>query len=386
MCTGPLKKICHWGPLTALGIIKSVSFMTIHCSSMWWPPAESVGGFLNTAVFISFSALTLYNFLSAIYEGPGFLPFHWKPAVLEDAEFLQFCNTCDGYKAPRSHHCRKCGRCVLKMDHHCPWINNCVGHYNHAHFTAFLFWAVCGCLQASVVLTCSLYVALNRVWYLYYGDGRQHMVHLTVSTLAFCVFCLGLAIGVVLAVGMLLFFQVRAVVRNQTGIEDWIVEKARHRREGTNSKFIFPYNLGWKENFKQVINLSCTPVGDGVVWPVVEGCDQYTLTREQKEQKSEKRYRTRTYTALENYSGSWIPVTKGWRVLCHPPFTDECRISLRKGDTILVTRWRRYWLFGEKLQAQETSSSRRERGWFPRPCVVELIEGVPNYDLDDKTK
>jgi hypothetical protein len=35
------------------------------------------------------------------------------------------------------------------------------------------------------------------------------MVVLSVYALVFCVFCLGLSIGVVLAVGMLLYFQVR---------------------------------------------------------------------------------------------------------------------------------------------------------------------------------
>jgi hypothetical protein len=28
----------------------------------------------------------------------------------------------------------------------------------------------------------------------------------------------------------------------------------------------------------QVLNWTCDPVGDGLTWPVVKGCDQYTLT------------------------------------------------------------------------------------------------------------
>ena len=27
-----------------------------------------------------------------------------------DEQYLQYCNFCEGFKAPRSHHCRKCNR------------------------------------------------------------------------------------------------------------------------------------------------------------------------------------------------------------------------------------------------------------------------------------
>lgn len=76
----------------------------------------------------------------------------------------------------------------------------------------------------------------------------------------------------------MIVLQVRAIVRNRTGIEDWIVEKAEHRRKSTKEVFVYPYNLGFWTNVKQVINLNCTPVGDGINWPVLKGCDQYTLT------------------------------------------------------------------------------------------------------------
>lgn len=92
------------------------------------------------------------------------------------------------------------------MDHHCPWINNCVGWGNQAHFTAFLTFTVLGCIHASIILGCSLYKALYRMHYLYYQRGS--IVYLGLYGTVFCVFSLGLAIGAVIAVGMLLFFQV----------------------------------------------------------------------------------------------------------------------------------------------------------------------------------
>ncbi|XP_044260016.1 palmitoyltransferase ZDHHC6 isoform X1 [Tribolium madens] len=388
MCYGPFARICHWGPLTALGIIKLVTGMTIHCSGMWWPPARSLGGFLNSLVFISCSGFTLYNFLSSMYHGPGYLPQNWKPVNEGDCEYLQWCGVCQGYKAPRSHHCRKCGRCVLKMDHHCPWINNCVGWGNHAHFASFLAFATLGCLHASIILGCSLFRALNRVHYLYYGSGKEPIVHLGLYGIILCVLALGFTIGVVIAVGMLLFFQIRAILRNRTGIEDWIMEKANYRRKSRNEKFIFPYDLGVWQNIRQVVNFSCQPIGDGIFWPVVDSCDQFTLTREQIEQKTEKRQRTKLYKIIHPASGSWVPITQGLKVCCCPPCTDEARIKLELGDTVSVTRWRKYWLFGEKIQdlPQDEESLCRIRGWFPRRCAVEVIDGSEQSVKDKKIK
>ncbi|KAK5650884.1 hypothetical protein RI129_001913 [Pyrocoelia pectoralis] len=370
MCFGPFSRICHWGPLTALSIIKLITGVTIYCGSMWWP-ATTWGGLFNISFFMCMSGLTLYNFMSSMFHGPGYLPLSWRPLKSDDWEHLQWCGVCQGYKAPRSHHCRKCGRCVLKMDHHCPWINNCVGWGNHAHFTAFLFFAVVGCGHASFILSISLYRGIFRASYIY------HNVHLSLYGLILCVFALGLAVGVVLAVGMLLGLQLRAIIRNRTGIEDWILEKAIFRRKDSKDLFVFPYHLGLWSNIRQVLNLSCEPVGDGIYWKVAEGCDQFTLTKEQMAQKTEKRHRTKLYNILYPASGAWFPITKGLRVCISIPCTDEPRIKLKRGDVVIVTRWRKHWLFGEKVQPQLADTEQsiaRVRGWFPRKCAVELVD------------
>ncbi|XP_058444536.1 palmitoyltransferase ZDHHC6 [Malaya genurostris] len=385
----------HWGPLIAISIIKSITFMTLYMNTMWWPPNRSIGGFINQTIFLMLSASTGFNFVMASLTGPKFLPLRWHPKNPKHEQFLQYCVSCDGYKAPRSHHCRKCDRCVIKMDHHCPWINNCVGWANHAYFTSFLGLAVAGCVQATFILCGSLYTGLHRDWYLYYGQYSKATVQLGLWSLILGVFNIGLAIGVIIAVGMLLFFQVRAILNNRTGIEDWILEKAKHRRENGGKRFIYPYDLGKWRNILQVANWTCAPVGNGIEWAVADGCDQFTLTKEQLQQKSEKRARTRTYTINRPVSGSWAPLcSQGCRVCLSPPLTDEPRIRLEVGDVVRVTRWRKHWLFGEKVFANTepecrngskkekkqnpkpavNSKAPRIRGWFPRQCAVELLE------------
>jgi palmitoyltransferase len=69
-----------------------------------------------------------------------------------------------------------------------------------------------------------------------------------------------------------------AILRNQTEIESWILEKAQYRRDKTDAKYVHPYSKGWFFNISQVFTWDCSPVGDGITWPIIDSCDQYTLT------------------------------------------------------------------------------------------------------------
>lgn len=72
----------------------------------------------------------------------------------------------------------------------------------------------------------------------------------------------------------------------------WIVEKASYRRlrfsgdindadkdiNKDYEKFTYPYDLGWRENIRQVFSVNYLEQDGGIVWSVKKGCDQYTLT------------------------------------------------------------------------------------------------------------
>ncbi|SHO77479.1 Similar to S.cerevisiae protein PFA3 (Palmitoyltransferase for Vac8p) [Malassezia sympodialis ATCC 42132] len=59
----------------------------------------------------------------------------------------RWCSKCSAPKPDRCHHCRQCGRCVLKMDHHCPWLlDTCIGLRNYKAFVLFLLYTSLFCV------------------------------------------------------------------------------------------------------------------------------------------------------------------------------------------------------------------------------------------------
>lgn len=382
------RRLLHWGPLIAIGLVFYITSFAIYCDLMYWPPTSSVGGCLNLITFLTWVFLILYHHYRASAIGPGFVPLGWKPDAQKARSCLQWCEVCNGYKAPRSHHCRKCQRCVMKMDHHCPWINTCCGHFNHANFTYFLFFAPIGCMHAFIMLVMSLYYGINYRWYVLYGTGDEPMVVFQLWSLLGTLFAAGLAIGVTVAVGMLFFVQMSTILKNETGIENWIRKKAQYRsseedsdddgddatgNKGEHKPFVYPYDLGWWTNVRLVFRLPSESFSsDGIFWPVQAGCNQYTMTVEQLRQKKKKRERSVTCLAVEPYSGSLLPISKGVCICCCVPWVDGSRLSLAVGDSVAVTRWRKHWLYGERLPSTSGDSGfAHEKGWFPRRCVVE---------------
>ncbi|XP_059756297.1 palmitoyltransferase ZDHHC6 isoform X3 [Balaenoptera ricei] len=254
---------------------------------------------------------------------------------------------------------------------------------HHGHIIAESVTAPLGCIHAAFIFVMTMYTQLyNRLsfgWNTVKIDmsaARRDplpIIPFGLAAFAATLFALGLALGTTIAVGMLFFIQMKIILRNKTSVESWIEEKAKDRIQyyQLDEVFVFPYDMGsrWK-NFKQVFTWSGVPKGDGLDWPIREGCHQYSLTIEQLKQKADKRVRSVQYKVIEDYSGTCCPLNRGIKTFFTSPCTEEPRIRLQKGEFILATRGLRYWLYGDKILDDSIKEGvSRIRGWFPRNCV-----------------
>ncbi|CAJ0933071.1 unnamed protein product, partial [Mesorhabditis belari] len=370
------KRLFAIGPMVALAIIFYVGTVTVYMHTMWWPLA-TIGSFIHFFIFLSWNYATLNNFILAAKVGGGYVPKKWKidPEVEIKGDIskrLQWCRICDGYKPPRSHHCSKCGRCVLKMDHHCLWINNCVGHRNHAFFVRFLIAAIIGCAHATIILGMSIYHAIHIGWYLRFGDGTDPIIEMTITSLLVTVAALALALGVTVALSALLLFQARYIRNNKTGVEEYIFDKARSRMKEEKYRgtiFVYPYEIGWRRNIAEVLaNFKGKQSGNGVWWPIRGDCTQFTFSEEQLRQKKLKRSHARFVRITKSSRGGYCGAIRAAPIACIcQPLSDQPRMEIKEGETWIVTGGNKRWLYGFKQGSDA-------KGWLPRSCTEFLPE------------
>jgi len=101
--------------------------------------------------------MELYIIFVQLVKNPGFLPkkqkldIDSKIPVDSEKRSKRFCEFCNIEKPIRTHHCKICEHCVLRMDHHCPFIASCVGKYNHRYFVLFLLYCWLGICYGSLM-------------------------------------------------------------------------------------------------------------------------------------------------------------------------------------------------------------------------------------------
>ncbi|CRH00382.1 palmitoyltransferase, putative [Plasmodium relictum] len=208
-------------------------------------------GIIEIIIFHFFLIMYLVNYILSIIVPPGSIPNteEWvfndfQENYSDDIEnYLlekkktgerRYCKWCCKYKPDRTHHCRVCKTCVLKMDHHCPWIYNCVGWKNHKYFMLSLIYCCITSIFVSITMFNSVKetiknrkIPFGEMLLLLFGETLN-------SILALIVTCF-------------LIFHIWLMIKAMTTIE--FCEKQTNYQNQSYSKY---YNKGIYGNFKDV--------------------------------------------------------------------------------------------------------------------------------------
>ncbi|CCK72620.1 palmitoyltransferase PFA3 KNAG_0K02570 [Huiozyma naganishii CBS 8797] len=224
---------------------------------------------VDPIVFLMVS-LALYTYFRVINVGPGYpsdfpalkvldmsaaeagteLPPEYLTkrslTVKKDGRF-RVCQSCRYWKPDRCHHCSSCDRCILKMDHHCPWIAGCVGFRNQKLFIQFLLYTTAYAIFVLSMTSVQLYR-----WF--YNDKFQEEL---IS--GYLLFLWIFSLVVFIAMTLFSAFSVSQVLKNQTTIEMYGVQRWRNQArilgdQQASLHDVNIFNLGsWRKNWDEVM-------------------------------------------------------------------------------------------------------------------------------------
>ncbi|XP_061347060.1 probable protein S-acyltransferase 15 isoform X1 [Gastrolobium bilobum] len=236
--------------LPVLAVLLSMFFVyytTIFVFLDDWVGLQSSPGTLNFSIFTVFASLCLFSFFVCVFTDPGRVPSSYVPDVearthdfAKDRAEGKKCDKCFAYKPPRTHHCRVCRRCILKMDHHCLWINNCVGYWNYKAFFAFTLYASVASAYSTVLfISC----VLQKDWEPIKGSSLK---------LFYVMYGL-MVVALTITLSTLSGWHVYLILHNMSTIEYYEGNRAKWLAMKSGQSYRHPFNIGAYKNITLIL-------------------------------------------------------------------------------------------------------------------------------------
>ncbi|KAL3834143.1 hypothetical protein ACJIZ3_008879 [Penstemon smallii] len=270
-----LKRFISFPILSLFLLLGFVYYVTVFIFIEDWLGLQSSTGSLNALILSLLVSLCVFSLMVCVLSDPGRVPPGYVPDVEEnqgpDQEIKKSgtlqrrCDKCSVYKPPRTHHCRVCKRCILRMDHHCIWINNCVGHRNYKAFLLLVFYACVASTYSAIIITSCTFL---KEW----DSVSSH------SLKSFYISCGFMSVFLSLILGTLLLWHIYLTTHNMTTIEYHDAKRAAWLAKKSGLSYHHPYDVGVYKNITLVLGpnmlkwmcpTAVSHVKDGLGFPTI---------------------------------------------------------------------------------------------------------------------
>ncbi|TXG49480.1 hypothetical protein EZV62_025355 [Acer yangbiense] len=233
-------------PVFAVLIVASVVYyITVLVFIRDWVGFQTSTGFWNALIFTLLLCLCFFSFFVSVLTDPGHVPASYVPDVEDSlgsdqelkkpAAEVRQCDKCSTYKPPRSHHCKVCRRCVLRM----VIIISSALQKN---------WDFSGRAQLKL-----LYVSWKFIIHSFNIEFNLDVLLETLSIMKFSV-CSGVVmVALSLTLGTLLGWHIYLITRNMTTIEYYEGIRAAWLARKSGQSYQHPFNLSVYKNITLIL-------------------------------------------------------------------------------------------------------------------------------------
>ncbi len=216
-------KIYNFLPVLPVYAIIVINFGSMFKFYIFDGIGVTFGKFICVPPFLFCSLMTCVCHSYSMFTDPGKVEPNLIPSEVSAHNDELFCKKCNKRRPIRTHHCKVCQRCILKMDHHCPWVANCVGYCNQKFFYQFLFYATLGDFIGFFCLLFRLFAANFEVPLTKQSNEGQ-MGILDIMWLMrdpiFLIIGTMTSLAMTISIGFLFFFQTSIIKSNLTTLEN----------------------------------------------------------------------------------------------------------------------------------------------------------------------